>query len=261
MKDVLIGTQVWYGNKNIDFSKLNFDFLEIDLETLKPEEAELINLHKKIAFHAPHSIKFSHIYENIENIMLKEQKRIAEFAFKKKACYVNYHFNFPFYGFKDLDAKLKQRAKENTLSLLKEMCKKEMITFENLNKNIFSSEDIFSFLVSNGAKICFDTGHFALEIFEKEKTLKNYYFYLEKFIEKFGKHVKVIHLHNVALNRENRLTDHTLNGFLDIFKVLEVLKSYEVNFINLEIFSINAERLPFDYRIIDNFAERIRKVI
>lgn len=259
MRDILIGAQLWLGNKELDFSKFNFDFLEIDLETLTMKDLDSLNFPKTFAFHAPHSIKFAHLYENIESSMLKELKNVADFASQKGAEYVNYHFNFQFYGLKSLDAMLKEKAKQNVLFLLREKQKCEIV-FENLHENIFSSDDIFSFLISNKANLCLDIGHLALQVFNKEKDLRGFYIHLENFMEKFGNHVKVVHLHNVALNRKGILVDHTLNGFLDIFKILEIFKSYEVKFIVLEIFSLNAERIQFDYRVIENFANKIRKI-
>lgn len=260
MKDILIGIQLWCGNKEIDFSKFSFDFLEIDLETLTVKDLGSLNFPEKFAFHAPHSIKFSHINENVERVMLKELKNAAILASEKGAEYINYHFNFQFYGLKTLDAVLKEKAKQNVLSLLRKRYKCEIL-FENLREDIFSSDDIFSFLISNKANLCLDIGHLALQVFNKEKDLKKFYIYLDNFMESFGNHVKTVHLHNVALNKKGILVDHTLNGFLDIFRVLEMLSSYEIKFIVLEIFSLNAERIPFDYSILENFANKIRKKI
>ncbi len=260
MSGVLIGIQFWRGNRNLNVKSYSFDFVEADLETFTPEEIAGLDLPERVAFHAPHTLRFAHLYGSVEKVMLSELERVALFAGERNAEYVNYHFTFPVYGLKDFDLFLKQKAKENAAKFLKKRipC---TITFENVAERIFSSEEIFSFLVDNGAKICLDTGHLALRVFRMERTLANYYRHLENFLEKFGKNVLVVHLHNVSFNSEGIMVDHTLNGFLDLFRILEVLTSYSPKYLVLEVFSLNAERIPFDYRILENFAEKVRKRI
>ncbi len=235
----MIGAPIWRGDGRLSRAiykamKLGFSFVEIDLETIRPEEVRICRKTVMHGYHAPYTIPLSHHYPEIEKAAVKTLNRLIKQAEKTNAMYLNIHLSFPHY--RRLDS-LTRRMWMNALRNLRSLAERTPveITVENTPKHSWSDVRFFEDAVKiKDISLCLDVGHIVSKILE-EKDMDEAFKVLRRWFRRFKGRISLLHLHNVMF-KDGKVMDHVADGLLDLTEILSMAEKSGCERILLEIF-------------------------
>jgi len=232
-----IGFPIWRGSGGVGYAmrealRRGFDFVEIDLETLKPGGVRGSRI--RLGYHAPYTIPLSHPY------LLRDVRRylseLVVFAERTGAEYINIHMNHPtYYRLEKLNNSLRREAVK-TIKHLRRASSRTVITLENPPRGDYSScEKLVKAAEEAGVKICLDVGHLAYNMLKQAdvgKTTRE----IRRCIKQSRSLLFLLHLHNVRQNRDGETEDHMLEGDLNLVEIAAAAVEVGCRYILLETF-------------------------
>jgi sugar phosphate isomerase/epimerase len=231
-----VGSSVWYGHRPYakrfeELSQLGFEYFEFALDYPLPDEnEEILSAAKEyeIALHAPLDILLASPREEVFKASMKVLEKSLKLAEKLEVSYFNFH------AFHLTPTFLFREVRERSLKNFEKVCNfainfGEEAGFEVcLENDRFFTEDY----IKGRIRLTLDLGHFAVE---ESVWGRDYRKSLEKFVEKHGSRIKVIHIHDVDLELKR---DHLPlgSGQLDFDLVNQLIKKIKPTHVLLEIF-------------------------
>lgn len=236
---MMLGAPIWRGDGRVGraISKamsLGFDFVEIDLETIRPSEVSIKVKDVAHGYHAPYTIFLSHSYPEMEKAAVKTLNTLLRHARRTGAEYLNIHLNFPSYRRLDsLTNRMWRAALRNLRGLARDGGVE--ITVENTPRHGWDDAGFFEDAVKvRGVSLCLDVGHVVSRILEEEgldEALKT----LRRWFRRFKGRIHLLHLHNVML-RKGKAVDHVPEGLLDLSEVIDMAERSGCGRVLLEVF-------------------------
>ena len=230
------GSSVWYGHRPYakrfeELSRLGFDYFEVALDYPLPDEnEEILSAAKEyeIALHAPLDILLASPREEVFKASMKVLEKSLKLAEKIEAAYFNFHALHltPTFFF--------QEIREKSLRNFEKACNFAVEFGEEVGFDVCLENDRFftEDYIRGKIKLTLDIGHFAMD---ESVWGRDYKQSLEKFVEKHGNRIKVVHIHDVDLKSKR---DHLPmgSGHLDFGLVNTLIKRIEPSHLLLEIF-------------------------
>ena len=232
------GFPIWRGSGGVKYAlreilRYGFDFVEIDLETLKPSEVKNSSV-LKTGYHAPYTVPLSHTY--LTSCIRKQLANLVKFANKTKAVYINMHVNYPTYrSLGELNSNLKREAVK-TIKYLRKQLDRTIITLENPPKgDYWRCSSLLEIVAETRVKACLDVGHFACNLLKQAdigRTTRE----IKRCIKQSRGFLFLLHLHNVSQNTDGGTQDHMLEGYLDLVEIAATAIEAGCGYILLETF-------------------------
>jgi sugar phosphate isomerase/epimerase len=266
---ILIGAPVWYGNRPFtrtieELYKLGLDYLEFSLDYPLPDcmgktdRGELKDLLKdfgmKIAFHSPLDISVAHPREELADASMRILKRCMAFSvdFTPLSLYYNFHLHprVSTYKLKDVRAEVKIKGLRRCEAIMRMASEFGILTSVENDLVPFEWSDlILEALSAPDLYLTFDVGHAIMAEMHRSRMKRkdgSYLEYIERWIEKCGPKIQVVHLHDCALTEKQ---DHLSigQGELDFDAVFDLLKRTNCKYIVIETFWRNKEKEEMNY--------------
>ncbi len=260
-----IGFPIWRGSGGIkqtlhEILKHGFDFTEIDLETLKPNEIKN-NTILKTGYHAPYTIPLSHPY--LTNEARKHLTNLVKFASKTKAIYINIHMNHPTYHSLDKLNNSLRREAIKTIKHLRKTSGETVITLENPPRgDYWRCQSVKEIVEKTRTLICLDIGHIAYNLLKHRKDIGRITREIKRCLLANKEKIYLIHLHNVVEKEDKTgriIQDHLLNGILDLHEIVDTILDTACRNILLEVFYKDVKKRETSIRDVARLAAAIRK--
>jgi len=280
---ILLGAPVWYGNRPFkrtieELYKLELDYFEFSLdyplpdcmvETERKEIKELLaEFGLEIAFHSPLEISVTHPRDEVADASMTVLRRCMEFYtdFMPLSLYYNLHLH-PRVSTYKID-EVREEIIIKSLGRCEKIAKMAsefglLVSVENDLVPFEWSDLIFDALSAPGLHFTFDVGHAIMaEVLHPRIKRKgsSYLDYLERWIEKCGAKILVVHLHDCSLTEKQ---DHLSigSGDLDFDAVFKLLKSTDCKYMVIETFWRNKDKEEMTYEEMRKNVELCRSYL
>jgi sugar phosphate isomerase/epimerase len=283
--NVLLGAPVWYGNRPFkrtieELYRLGLDYFEFSLDYPLPDcmgEAErkelkwlLEEFGLKIAFHSPLDISLAHPRDEVADASMTVLRRCMEFSagFLPLSLYFNFHLHPKVSTYKLEE--VREMMKIKGLGRCEEITRMAsefgiLASVENDLVPFEWSDLIFKALSRSSPNLCFtfDVGHAIMAEVTHSRTKRkagSYLDYLERWIERCGAKMLVVHLHDCSFTEKQ---DHLSigKGELDFDAVFELLKRTNCKYVVIETFWRNKEKEEMNYEQMKKNVELSRSYL